>query len=86
MAVARPAHQHDGVRVVSEGRRCQRTHQLAIHRRDFEVEAGQVAMHREPCRMHLVAGRGFDPAALPRRSLEALGLQEVILVCVFDLW
>jgi hypothetical protein len=42
------------VHVIGEGGRGQCAHELAIHRRDVEVEARHVAMHRELRGMHLV--------------------------------
>jgi hypothetical protein len=46
-------------------------HQLAIHRRDLEVEARHVAMHRELRRLHLVADRAH-------RAVRAFGLQQML--------
>ena len=46
LARARPTHQDHVVRVVGEGRGGQRGDQLAVHRRDLEVEARHVAVHR----------------------------------------
>lgn len=57
LAGAGSAHQHGVVRRVRERQLGQRLDQLAVHRRDLEVEARQVAVHRELGRVHLVAHR-----------------------------
>lgn len=58
-------------RVVCEGRRGKLGDERAVHRRDLEVEACQVAVHRESCRVHLVADRAH-------RAVRGLGLQQVL--------
>ncbi len=70
LARARPAHQHGVVRGVGERHLGQRVDQLAVHGRDPEVEARQVAVHRELGRVHLVAHRAH-------RAVRCLGLQQV---------
>jgi hypothetical protein len=70
LARARSAHQHRVVRGVGERHLGQRVDQLAVHRRDLEVEARQVAVHRELGRVHLVAHRAH-------RAIRGLGLQQV---------
>jgi hypothetical protein len=78
MAVARcvlpvpgPPTSTDVVCVVGEGHWWPVAHQLAIDRRDLEVEAGQVAVHRELRHVHLVADRAHG-------AIRALGLQQVL--------
>jgi hypothetical protein len=46
-------------------------HELAIDRRDVEVEAGQVAVHRELGHVHLVLDRAHA-------AVDGLGLQQVL--------
>ena len=71
LAGARPADEHRVVRVVGEGCARQGGHQLAVHRRDLEVEAGQVAVHGELRCVHLVADRAH-------RAIGGLGLQQML--------
>jgi hypothetical protein len=68
---AGPTHQNGVVRVVGEGGGGQGGDELAVHRRDLEVEARHVAMHRELRGMHLVADRAH-------RSVGAFGLQQML--------
>ena len=54
LARTRPADQDGVVRRLGERQIGQLVDQLAIHRRGLEVEAGQVAVHRELGRVHLL--------------------------------
>lgn len=71
LARARPAHQHHVVRSLGELQRRQPADQGFIDRRSLEVEASQVAVHRETRRTHLVTNRAHGP-------IRGLGLQQVL--------
>jgi hypothetical protein len=71
LAGARPTDQQRVVRVVGEGGGGQGGHPIAVHRRDLEVEAGQVPVHGKLRHMHLVADRAH-------RTVGGLGLQQVL--------
>ena len=71
LAGAGSADQDDVVRLLGEGHVGQLHHQLAVHRRDLEVEAGQIAVHRELRCVHLVAHRAHRPVG-------RLGLQQML--------
>ncbi len=70
LAGAGSADENNVVRSFGERHAGQLHHQLAIHRRDVEVEAGEVPMHRELGRSHLVAHRAH-------LAVGTLGLQQV---------
>lgn len=59
------------MRVLGEGGLGQQVDPLPVHRRDLEVEAGQVSVHRGFGRMHLVAERAPGPVV-------GLGGQQVL--------
>ena len=60
-AATGPTHQNDVVGRFGERRLGQLRHQLAIDRRDLEVEAGEVAVNGELRRTHLMAHRAGRP-------------------------
>jgi hypothetical protein len=69
LARARAADKNQVVRALGERHAGQLRDELAIDRRAIELEAGDVAMHRELRRVHLVADRTHGP-------IRDLGLQQ----------
>ena len=71
LARAGAADQHHVVGLVGERQAGQLTDQHPLHRRGLEVEAGQVTVHGESGRLHLVGHRAHRP-------VHAFGLQQVL--------
>jgi hypothetical protein len=65
------------VRRVGERHVGQLLDQLAVHRRDLEVEARQVAVHRELGRVHLVAHRAHRPVGASACSRCSISQREL---------